>query len=187
MIDQCFVCKNINGRFAFVNSENMRSSLLSLFFISLSLCCFSQSKFSNLFQFSYIASSGGGDGSIVGLKYIGSMAAGEHITAGAGIAHDIWFDNRIRTFNFSSVLADLRYYFKGSDAGSNFFFTPGYAVKVSDRSSTGFNLNTGLGSKIELNSQQKLMVGLGFDFHNVQDEGFKRTFRGVTFNLGLLF
>lgn len=164
----------------------MRSSLLFVFLLCLSFKGFTQSRFDNLFQFNYVASSGGGDGSIVGLKYIGSVPAGGHITAGAGLGHEIWFDNRIKTFHFSSILADLRYYFKGSDAGSNFFITPGYAVKLFDQSAAGFNINAGLGSKIPIGDEQKLMVGLGFDFHNTNNDGFKRTYRGVTFNVGIV-
>lgn len=164
----------------------MRHSVIFIFSLFVSFTAVSQSKVDNIFQFNYIASSGGGNGSIVGLKYIASLPVGQNFTAGAGIGHDLWFDNRVKTFHFSSILADVRYYFKGNEMGSNFFATPGYAVKVSDGSSSGFNLNTGLGSKIPLNDQQKLMVGLGFAFHNVNDEAFKRNFRGVTFNLGIV-
>ncbi len=164
----------------------MRNIILLLFLSGLSLTCFSQPKISNLFQFNYTASSGGGDGSIAGLKYIGSFAVEEHFTVGAGLGQEIWFDNRVKSYNFSSVMADVRYYFKGTDMGSNFFVTPGYAVKVFDRSSAGFNLNTGFGTKIPLGGEQKLMVGLGFDFHNVDDVSYKRTFRGVAFNVGVV-
>lgn len=165
----------------------MHKPLLLLLLLLLSFTGFSQSRFSNLFQFNYVASSGGGDGSILGFRYIGSVAVGERLTAGAGVGHDIWIDNRIKTFNFSSVLADLRYYFKGNEMGSNVFVTPGYAVKVFDSSTTGFNLNMGLGSKIPLNDQQKLMIGLGFDFHNIHEDRYRQTFQGVTFNVGLVF
>ncbi len=164
----------------------MRHLLIFICSLFVSLAASSQTKVDNLFQFNYIASSGGGNGSIAGLKYIANLPVGNKFTAGAGIGHDFWFDNRVKTFHFSSVLADVRYYFRGNEMGSNFFATPGYAVKVFDGSSSGFNLNTGLGSKIPLNDQQKLMVGLGFAFHNVDDEAFKRNFRGVTFNLGIV-
>lgn len=163
----------------------MRAFLLFSFFLLCSFYARSQSKYTNLFQFNYIASSGGGDGSIAGLKYAGTFSAGNHITAGGGVGYDVWFDNVAQTFHFSSVLADLRYYFRGSESGPDFFFTPGYAVKIFDNSATGFNLNSGLGSKIPLNDKQQVIVGLGFAFQNVRNQQYRRDFRGVSFNVGI--
>lgn len=164
----------------------MRRLLVLICLSSFSVAGYCQQRFSNLLQFNYTASSGGGDGSIAGLKYLGQCTIGQHFTAGGGVGQEIWFDNRIKTFYFSSILGDARYYFKDNEAGSNFFISPGYALKLFDASATGYNFSTGLGSKIPLEGGQKLMVSLGFDFHNVRNEGYKRTFRGVCFNVGVV-